>query len=279
MKFQFLGTAAAEAVPALFCQCPACEHARAAGGKEIRLRAGAVINDRLMLDFPQDVYHSVLRHNIRLCDITDILFTHSHSDHCADSELIYRSEPTFCTRNDHTPLRLHGNAAVRARLERHDEAALIFSCTEYHELALFEPTEIAGLTVTALPAEHKHDETAHIYLIEDGAVRILYGHDTGYFYDSVFDYLRGKRLDMISLDCCGATIQLWKGHMGMEANAQIRERLIEIGAVDAKTRCIANHFSHNGLHVGDEVYDHEKLAAYGQTFGMEVSFDGMVVTL
>jgi len=38
MKFQYLGTAAAEGWPALFCNCDNCEKARKAGGKNIRIR-------------------------------------------------------------------------------------------------------------------------------------------------------------------------------------------------------------------------------------------------
>ena len=40
MKIQFLGTAAAEAAPAVFCACDHCRYAREKGGKEIRLRGG-----------------------------------------------------------------------------------------------------------------------------------------------------------------------------------------------------------------------------------------------
>ena len=54
MKIQFLGTAAAEGIPALFCQCPVCRQARAAGGKEIRTRSGAIIDGKLKLDFGYD---------------------------------------------------------------------------------------------------------------------------------------------------------------------------------------------------------------------------------
>ena len=36
MKLKYLGTAAAEGIPALFCRCEMCAYARKAGGKEIR---------------------------------------------------------------------------------------------------------------------------------------------------------------------------------------------------------------------------------------------------
>ena len=43
MKITYLGTAAAEAIPALYCQCAACESARKNLGKEYRCRSGCVI--------------------------------------------------------------------------------------------------------------------------------------------------------------------------------------------------------------------------------------------
>ena len=38
MKIKYLGTAAAEAIPALFCTCDVCRKARKVGGRELRLR-------------------------------------------------------------------------------------------------------------------------------------------------------------------------------------------------------------------------------------------------
>ena len=51
MKFKFLGTAAAEGFPAIFCRCKACEEARLLRGKNIRTRAQALINNDLLIDF------------------------------------------------------------------------------------------------------------------------------------------------------------------------------------------------------------------------------------
>ena len=52
MKLTYLGTAAAEAVPAIFCNCEICKEARKLGGKNVRTRSQALINDDLLLDFP-----------------------------------------------------------------------------------------------------------------------------------------------------------------------------------------------------------------------------------
>ena len=65
MKLTYLGTAAAEGFPALFCNCPYCEEARRLGGKNIRTRSQSLINDDLLIDFPADTYHHLLLQGMR----------------------------------------------------------------------------------------------------------------------------------------------------------------------------------------------------------------------
>ena len=64
MKLTYLGTAAAEGFPALFCHCPHCNEARNLGGKSIRTRSQALINDDLLIDLPADTYHHMLKNGI-----------------------------------------------------------------------------------------------------------------------------------------------------------------------------------------------------------------------
>ena len=54
MKIKYLGTAAYEGIPSLFCECETCKKARAFKGKNIRTRSQALINDDLLIDFPPD---------------------------------------------------------------------------------------------------------------------------------------------------------------------------------------------------------------------------------
>ena len=49
MKFRYLGTAAAEGWPAVFCNCDNCMRAKKAGGRNLRTRSQAIINDDLLL--------------------------------------------------------------------------------------------------------------------------------------------------------------------------------------------------------------------------------------
>ncbi|MGH2398786.1 MAG: MBL fold metallo-hydrolase, partial [bacterium] len=55
MRVTFLGTAAAEGYPNPFCGCENCRAARRAGGRSLRKRAAALINDDLLLDLGPDL--------------------------------------------------------------------------------------------------------------------------------------------------------------------------------------------------------------------------------
>lgn len=81
MKIKYLGTAAAEGIPALFCRCDICKEARKRGGREIRTRSQAIIDEKLLIDFPADSYLHILHYNMDFSSIEHLLITHSHDDH------------------------------------------------------------------------------------------------------------------------------------------------------------------------------------------------------
>lgn len=56
MKLIYLGTAAFEGIPAIFCSCPICNEARILGKRNIRTRSQAIINDDLLIDFNPDTF-------------------------------------------------------------------------------------------------------------------------------------------------------------------------------------------------------------------------------
>ncbi|MEG0693168.1 MAG: hypothetical protein RR444_08815, partial [Oscillospiraceae bacterium] len=64
MKLTYLGTAAAEGWPALFCTCPSCRSSAEHGGKSIRSRSQSLINDDLLIDFPADSYWHIIANGI-----------------------------------------------------------------------------------------------------------------------------------------------------------------------------------------------------------------------
>ena len=81
MKIKYFGTAAYEGVPALFCNCRVCRESKRLGGKNLRSRAQALINDELLMDFNADTVCHYLQYGFDWDKITACLITHSHCDH------------------------------------------------------------------------------------------------------------------------------------------------------------------------------------------------------
>lgn len=280
MKLQYLGTAAAEGIPALFCKCERCTEARKRGGKNIRTRSQAIIDGKLLIDFPADTYYHSLLYGIDLADIRHVLVTHSHSDHLYPND-IYMRTPGFSSLGKSEEEKLHfygGNGCMR-KINSY-MATVGFDHHEYlgvHVLTPYEEYKIDEYTV--IPLEAVHDITAAplIYIIKaaDGKT-MLYGNDTGYFADKAWEYLENSdiRFDYVSLDCTDANIpdRRYIGHMNISENAQVRERLIAMGRADEKTVFCCNHFSHNGY---DVLF--EEFSDLAQKKGFIVSYDGMTV--
>jgi phosphoribosyl 1,2-cyclic phosphate phosphodiesterase len=90
MKVTFLGTAAAEGYPALWCRCERCVVARERGGENLRLRSSVLINDDLLIDPGPDLVGSTIRLGVDVADVQAILITHLHDDHLDPTGFLWR---------------------------------------------------------------------------------------------------------------------------------------------------------------------------------------------
>lgn len=275
MKIRYLGTAAAEGWPALFCTCAACQTAAKRGGKNIRTRSQAVLDDRLLIDFPPDTYHHVLTGNLStLPQIQTLLVTHAHSDHFYPEDLMMRAWP-YLLQEDTQKLTVYGNDAVQAQFNRahkDDYNSRLAEYVTFRHILPYTPFETAeGYTATALLANHNRAEACYIYLIEKDAKAMLYAHDTGLFPEATWDYLKGRRLNLVSYDCTHGNEKEGTNHMGFPDIYACRQRLAEIGCVDAATIHVANHFSHGGGIL------HEEMETMNQGKNLLISYDGMTV--
>ncbi len=276
MKFQFLGTAAAEGIPALWCRCDACRRSREMGGRAIRTRSQAIINDELLIDFPGDTYKHFLDNKLDLTNVNWCFVTHSHSDHLYPTELGFLN-PGFSHVQDGYHLSVYGSDKVGEKLESVMGGLSAKGLASFTEIKAFAPVTVDRYTVTALPAIHDVNAGPLFYMISDGEKTVLYAHDTHYFHDDVWAYFKvlGVHFDMVSLDCTNAYLPLnYVGHMGLAENVQVKTRMLEEGYADETTRFVCNHFSHNGISV---VYD-DFVSVAGKE-GFLVSYDGMILEI
>lgn len=111
MKLQYLGTAAAEGVPSVFCNCAVCQEARIKKGRHIRTRSQALIDDTLLVNFNADTYAHSLRFDIDLSKLEHVIITHAHEDHYYPTELFNRQQG-FCHGMKKETLTVHGSEDV-----------------------------------------------------------------------------------------------------------------------------------------------------------------------
>lgn len=273
MKIQYLGTAASEGWPALFCRCGACEKARKLGGKDIRTRSQSIIDDILLLDMPADTYYHALKYSIDFSSIRNIFITHSHEDHFYPFDIILKAPP-YAHGGPVQSIKIFGNDVIVKALKKTMRLSGLKAAGQYIEpveVLPFRPVEVDGYTVTALLADHIPGENCYIYIIEKAGRRLLYAHDTGIFPEETWDYLKGIRFDAVSLDCTFVLGYNERGHMGFPNNVQVRKRMLEDRCSDENTVFIINHFSHNGNRT------HEELSSYSEKHGFITAYDGMSI--
>ena len=75
MKIQYLGTAAAEGIPAIFCTCELCRKTARAGSAEVRCRSSVLINDQILIDLTPDIYYQKMRWNLDLSQLEAVFVT------------------------------------------------------------------------------------------------------------------------------------------------------------------------------------------------------------
>lgn len=278
MKIQFLGTAAAEGVPGLFCTCENCVKSRAIGGRALRTRPQAIIDDQLLIDFGPDTYAHILTYHIDLSKVSHCLITHKHSDHLYPNDL-QMLRPRFTKLAKEYQLTFYGTEKVEEQILPILEAngALKDNISNFRKIEAFDCFMTGAYEVTALPAIHDPGSGPVCYQILKGDRRILYAHDTHYFHEDVWAFWKREKpyFNLVSLDCCNACLPLtYVGHMGLAENIQVRDRMVREGYADEKTIFVCNHFSHNGTNV---VYDEFVPIAFKE--GFVTSYDGMVFTI
>lgn len=275
MKLKYLGTAAAEGYPAMFCDCENCRKAMKTGGKNIRSRSQAIIDGELLIDFPCDTYLHCLHNNINLHDIRNCLITHVHRDHLYPVDLIY-FKPGFSHPAEDYMLNIYGSVDMEQTLAGvlPESVKKHLTCTVVNP---FERFQVGKYEVVALKAYHG-TENPYIYSVSDGEKTILYAHDTDLFKEETWEYMKKANMhfDLVSMDCTeGAYEELdYHGHMCLGRNIKCRDRMLEEKLIDENTVVILNHFSHNGKNS-----NYDEFAPIAEENGFVVSFDGMEIDI
>lgn len=272
MKLKFLGTGSCEGVPAMFCKCAGCVEAKKRGGKNIRTRSQAVIDNKLLIDFPSDAYMHSLYGNVPLADIHSVLLTHAHEDHLSVNDLLMRDTNKFCfDGTDGGLLTVYSSEAsgreIRERLG--SEKAVAAHGVVNKVVAPYTEYDIDGYNVIPVKASHAFELDSYNYIVEKDGRSLLYAVDTGYFLDETWDYIekRGKRFDTVVLESAYLDAPGVKTHMGIPDNVKVREQLLSTGLADMNTKFYITHMSHYRRPLQDET------EARVKPLGFEVAYD------
>ena len=216
--FTFMGTGAGCGVPAFFCDCPACEEARA-NPRARRGDCGVMVSGetKTLIDTPPDIRQYFIRENIRYID--DLIFTHWHYDHVGGlGELEYMVQ--LLTK---APIATYASEYTLQSILR--EFDYMSYCLATSPVEPFETISIDGVSYTALPVSHAPG--TYGYLIETDDTNLFYASDTGKLPVETAERIRG--IDILAMDAT-----YWKEN-GYPANHHSIQECIEEGLeLDAK---------------------------------------------
>lgn len=264
------GSAAAEAVPGLFCACPLCLKALKDGGKDVRSRTAYQLGDAIRVDCGPDMFYHAVKYGLRYDFLRELIITHNHRDHFYPEDLGNRRKgmsqlPEGCD------MRVISSAVVLEELKKKiniEACRMTVAPVEHGSSFMLH----GGVELTAFRANHGAPD-ALFYAFRTKEYSLLIANDTGWFPDESWDLLKKFSFDAVIADCCFMHVDHGSGHMGGDTFIKVFEELRKMGSLKENARLIANHFSHNPNQT------HEQLCAWFNPKGVEVGFDGMEVTL
>ncbi len=234
----------------------------------VRRMSSVIINDTLLVDAAPSTFRYFKYLGGNEADITNMLLTHSHLDH-------FYLDDVAGFAKDHT-INVWCNEGV---IEKFKDTEI--KNVKFCPLKAFEKTEIDGVSVVALPANHDvedSNETSYHYIIESDGKKLFYGCDGGWFLNKTWDYLRERVLDCIVLDCtCGEMEDEYNWRLGSHNDITMLKYLVKNmrmrGVLPENSVVIASHIAKT-LHKSKE--DTEQILAKEN---IVAAYDGMVISL
>ncbi len=282
MNLTFLGTAAANAYPEAFCRCHNCDRARSLGGRSLRKRSAALINDDLLIDLGPDIQTASFLHGRPLTGVRYCLQTHAHADHLDTSHFLSRS-PEFGVVGA-PRLHFYASSATLKRaasaLERDLAPASLLDPEagerlnlEIHPVEALQSFAAGPYRVTAFPASHDPSVEPLLYTVERDGRCIFYGTDTAALPEATWQAFHQRRLrfDVVILDHTYGPDEEGSDHLSAQQFIEHVTRMRQEGLLVEGARVFATHVAHAGNPV------HPELADYAAQHGYEVAYDGLRV--
>lgn len=292
-KLLVLGSAAAEGIPAIYCECALCRKARRLGGRDLRRRTSYNFGGCVQIDTGPDFLQAWHRHPDEMSQIRHILVTHAHGDHFTVNEFFYHGQGFASVPRPGGVLSIHGTSRTFRRFLDYAASTWTVSLDEkmrragiaFHEFKRFGDFTLddCDARVRIFAADHDPLFEPCVILVTMHGRTVFICNDTGWLPDeswAALSALRGEVLiDVAVLDntgmLCGTAEspvpgEVWrKNHMSAPTVLATFDKLNEIGLLDKDCIRVVNHFSHNGG------CTHDQLRAYYEPRGILVGYDDM----
>lgn len=311
MYVTFLGTAAAEGVPQLWCRCEYCQIVRQRGGKSIRFRTATLINDDLLIDAGPDLSPAAARLGVDLAAVRALLITHPHYDHLEPDSLRARGRywggtalPPLTVYASRASLDLLGHGADLGALQMEPRPIAPFQRFEIStggaavadprvpRAAEFPATPVRRYEVWTLAAEHSlPEDEAMLFVIRQTAgpearegttgATLFYGTDTGPFPEATWAALdrlavQGVRCGAVVIDATfgtGKDLKQPGAHLTIRQMVQHQQSLARRGLLTDNAQRLAIHFSHYFTP------PHDELLALLAPDEITPAYDGLTITV
>jgi len=265
MRLHMLGTGGADGVPSFFGRGELSDYAREHGGKDVRTRTGAVVDDVLKIDFGPDTFAQAAAQGLVPSTWKWILVTHSHFDHFDAGQLQY-CLPPFVPEAATAP-ELLGNSHVLESLNRSFPNACSIAT---RLLESFQPVSVGSYCVTPIRAYHKLDEDSVNLIIERDGKSLLYATDTGVYQQETWDFIVGRRFDCVAIEATdGFNPSDYWGHLSCDEVVSVVRQMREMGCIGDATQIATTHHAASGKAT------HAQLEGFFAPHGITVGFDGL----
>jgi len=272
MKLIFLGTGAAEGIPAMRCRCERCRQARVLGCRELRQNSGLYIQgdrgERILIDCPSQTKARLNDFGVDDGELSHLLVTHYHQDHTNGFYFLAGNTAKNGVTVD-SPLSVFLSRDSRDSLveQFHPREAVSF-----HIIRHMDRFRTGEISVTALETNHlafsQGDEGRVClgFLLESSSSTVAYLADASRHLPSDTEaLLREMKPDCLILECTFAGFPENTRHLDIPAVLDLKER------IPAK-RIILTHISHRNL-------GHGELTALMEKHGIETAWDGMTAEI
>jgi phosphoribosyl 1,2-cyclic phosphate phosphodiesterase len=283
---QFLGTAAADALPGPFCSCKLCEDARQ-HTRNMRLRSMFLLDEKNLIDCGPDLVAACMKQRLNLSSLENIFITHTHEDHfCASNAGMLSMSKTRPNKSVDVFLSEAAyEKTVKLRETMGSEFSYLDAVTAFdkglvrlHPVKTQTPFEAGGYRIMAVDTTHRvsEQETAINYLFEKNGQKLIYACDTGFYPAETLRALSGSKVDVLVLEATwgSRTDKSTASHLNCSAFLQMLDTLLDESIIRLDTKIFATHINHK------HDLTHDDMQAWFDAhsrFCITVAYDGLKI--